>query len=416
MGGKFLDFIKYNNAVSIGVALLFLSCSGALAASPEVRADVSNAVLSTQQTIKSVDNSYIVNVDLSTYAPKIQITGVTEDNDNYYVAYKLTTIDLKEYVWQQVAELNSITVPKNVLAGQDLGLYVTRQLKDVMNWQLSYLQRVQDIERKSGVSQAVVATVYGGLVGKFLDSKESILPGYVPVVAQPATIVPDDGGSATGVSGTPGVSPSSGGIAGDGVATTVTGKGGDSIAPTIQILGKNPAQIPVGSTYMDLGAFVTDNITRDVNYSTQGTGSIDTSKPGQFTITYTAVDHAGNTSVAKRTVIVYDPLKGPPIDPSTIPIAVPVLPTVAVPETPADTSTPATTPIVPQADNISSSSSTPDSVVPTAPPDTSSPATTSTDTSPTTDAITPADPSAPTDVSPVAPADSSSTPPVDAAQ
>ena len=75
-----------------------------------------------------------------------------------------------------------MTVAKGAIVGRDLGLYVTEQLKQVIDHEIAYLTEVQDIERKQ-VSQKVVAVAYSGLVGAFLDDRTEVLPGYTPVVS-----------------------------------------------------------------------------------------------------------------------------------------------------------------------------------------------------------------------------------------
>ncbi|GIW68499.1 MAG: hypothetical protein KatS3mg099_447 [Candidatus Parcubacteria bacterium] len=87
----------------------------------------------------------------------------------------------------------------------------------------------------------------------------------------------------------------------------------DTTAPTITILGNNPARIPVGTAYTDLGALVTDDTSPNIGYTIFVDGrevqavTIDTSAPGEHTVRYEATDQAGNTATAERTVIVYDP-------------------------------------------------------------------------------------------------------------
>ena len=374
MGPKLLHFIKYNNAVSIAAGLLFLSFSGALAASPEVRNDVASAVLSQQLTVKSVDNSYIVNKDLSTYTPAIQITGVTEDADNYYVAYTISTIDVVNYVWQDAVEPKTMQVSKVLLNGEDLGLYVTSKLADIEAWQVAYLKRVQDIEKAKGVQQAVVATAYSGLVGRFLDPKEEVLPGYTPVIPPPEPVTSGDGSS----SGTD--------TSGSASASTAGG-------PVFQILGNNPAQIPVGAGYIDLGAVVTDPVQQNIGYQSSGAELINTTQPATFTVTYTATDQAGNTSTATRTVIVYDPAKGPPV---SVPAPAVVPPPVITPPPPAPTTASSDT-AGSSSDTVSSTaSSTPDNAgasTSTPADDASAATTTSASATTSTDDTTSGDPS-----------------------
>src|SRR3989344_5171271 len=186
-----LDFFKYNNLVPITLGVVFLGAGAAAAATPEVRDAAAAAVLSQQQTVLSVDNTYIADKDLAAYAPRAQILGVTEDEDTYYVSYTLATIDLKDYVWKDVQKTEVIRVSKADLGPyRDLGVYVTQQLRQIIEREFAYLGQVQEKERKQ-VSQAVVATTYGGLVGQFLDSTTETLPGYTPVVVAPTEISND---------------------------------------------------------------------------------------------------------------------------------------------------------------------------------------------------------------------------------
>ena len=174
---KALSFVAYNNAFPIALSVLLLGAGGAFAATPGAR----DAIYSSQSTVVSVDNSYIANKDLANYTPKTEITGVTEDADYYYVAYKLYTISLKDAAWQDITRDDVVKVSKSDIAGTDLGVYVTGQLKQIVDRELSFLQEVQAKEQKN-VTAATVSTTYGGLVGKFLDTNTETLPGYTPVV------------------------------------------------------------------------------------------------------------------------------------------------------------------------------------------------------------------------------------------
>ena len=104
MMARVLAFIKYHNALPIGLSFLLLSVSGALAASPELRNDLSKGVVSATESLIAIDNSYIASVDLETYTPRIEIKNVTEDETSYYVEYVLTTIDLADGVWRDVGK------------------------------------------------------------------------------------------------------------------------------------------------------------------------------------------------------------------------------------------------------------------------------------------------------------------------
>ncbi len=291
-------FFKYNNAVPIVLSLLLLSFGTTLAASPEIRSEVAASVFSSQTRVLSVDNTYIANKDLSSYTPRAIIAGVSEDPEFYYVRYSFNTIDIKNSVWQDVTKDELIKVQKTALRGGDLGLYVTRELRQRIDRELDMLRQTQQIE-KVHVSQEVIATVYGGLIGKFLDDTTETLPGYVPVVTPPAAPPSNDSGT-----GSP--QPSSSGD----VAPPIQGTG---TPPTIQILGNNPSRIDIGVTYSDLGIVVTDSLGHDLGYQIFFDGvktmevQLDTRVAGTHTIKYVAVDSDGNTAEATRTVIVGTP-------------------------------------------------------------------------------------------------------------
>ncbi|MBU1958909.1 DUF5011 domain-containing protein [bacterium] len=78
----------------------------------------------------------------------------------------------------------------------------------------------------------------------------------------------------------------------------------DTQVPVVTITG-TIADIALGGTYTELGATVTDNV--DTGLATVITGSVDTTKVGEYTLTYTATDSAGNIGTATRVVRVIDP-------------------------------------------------------------------------------------------------------------
>lgn len=173
-------FFQYHNAVPIALGVLFLGAGGVFAATnPE-------AIYRMEQVVISIDNSYIVNKDLSLWTPSAVVRTVTDDDENYHVTYAFSTIELRDHVWQDVVNEETMTVSKaNLGEYGDLGLYVIKELKQKIDRTLAYLEEVQAIERKQ-VSLKQVATVYSGLIGKMLDNTTETLPGYVPVVTPPA--------------------------------------------------------------------------------------------------------------------------------------------------------------------------------------------------------------------------------------
>jgi hypothetical protein len=78
----------------------------------------------------------------------------------------------------------------------------------------------------------------------------------------------------------------------------------DTTAPIITVLGENPLSLAVGATFTDPGATALD--AADGHVEVSATGSVNTTVPGSYTITYTATDAAANTATATRTVNVVD--------------------------------------------------------------------------------------------------------------
>ncbi len=323
---NFIQFIQYHNAIPVALGVLILGAGGVYAASDPA------AVYSATKSTVSVDNTYLVGKDLASYSPKIVIGAVTEDAGNYYVSYTVNTIDVADSVWKDIARNELMQVSKADLGPyRDLGLYVTDKMNNIVDHELQRLVETQTSERKN-VSQKVVATQYGGLVGKFLDATTETLPGYTPVVLPPPIVdVPKP---------TPEYVPSSesnsAAVAGAGSSQSGSGSGGpasptSSGGPVLQILGNNPTDIPLGSTYSDLGAVIIstpNNFT--VHVALNGVEvqqvSLDTSVVGGWEITYTATDQNGYTGVATRTVRVVDPNAAQAPEPS------PEVPPVESPE------------------------------------------------------------------------------------
>ena len=81
----------------------------------------------------------------------------------------------------------------------------------------------------------------------------------------------------------------------------------DNIAPIVTVNGLNPVIIVVGTPYVDEGASATDNIDGVVDaFAVDGSDVIDTSVIGTHTVTYNAIDLAGNTGSATRIVEVVE--------------------------------------------------------------------------------------------------------------
>jgi hypothetical protein len=87
----------------------------------------------------------------------------------------------------------------------------------------------------------------------------------------------------------------------------------DTTPPVIELNGAASVSVAWGGSYNDSGASVSDNV--DAGRTISGIGSVNTSKPGVYTITFDATDAAGNVATQViRTVTVSAPSSAPGAD------------------------------------------------------------------------------------------------------
>lgn len=92
------------------------------------------------------------------------------------------------------------------------------------------------------------------------------------------------------------------------VAPTIVEKivtAADTIAPRLGIKGSSTIRMLAGESFTDEGVIAQDNI--DSKVDVKVTGKVDTNTPGEYMLTYTATDAAGNTTTETRKVIVEKP-------------------------------------------------------------------------------------------------------------
>src|SRR5690625_1642471 len=80
----------------------------------------------------------------------------------------------------------------------------------------------------------------------------------------------------------------------------------DIEAPVITLIGDNPLEIEVGELYEEQGATAEDNRDGDVTDHIDITGDVNTAENGEYIVTYTVVDEAGNEATITRTVHVIE--------------------------------------------------------------------------------------------------------------
>ncbi len=80
----------------------------------------------------------------------------------------------------------------------------------------------------------------------------------------------------------------------------------DTVKPIITIKGTNPVKVQLGQTYTDAGATATDKIDGNLTSSLQSSGKANTDKLGDYVITYSVRDAAGNLATTTRKVEVFN--------------------------------------------------------------------------------------------------------------
>ncbi len=78
--------------------------------------------------------------------------------------------------------------------------------------------------------------------------------------------------------------------------------------PVITLVGTNPITLTTGATFTDPGATATDAEDGNLTSSIVTTGTVNTSVPGTYTITYTVTDSKGASASVTRTVVIKTPV------------------------------------------------------------------------------------------------------------
>ena len=79
----------------------------------------------------------------------------------------------------------------------------------------------------------------------------------------------------------------------------------DLVAPKLTLNGSDHMYVALHASYTDKGATAKDDADGDVTDAIERSGSVDTNHTGDYTVTYTVSDKAGNKATASRKVTVY---------------------------------------------------------------------------------------------------------------
>ena len=97
------------------------------------------------------------------------------------------------------------------------------------------------------------------------------------------------------------------GCSGGGSSSDELPASADTLSPEIILLGDPEVTLMQGETYADAGATASDTVDGNLTSMIDMSGSVDTSTPGSYELSYSVSDTAGNMATAvKRTVTVLD--------------------------------------------------------------------------------------------------------------
>lgn len=325
---RLINFVFYNNGFVVMLLLVVLSSSSVFAASPKAR----EGVLSSEEKLVRVDNSYIRDVNLRKQDFDVKVTQVEKDDENYYVSYEFRSIELVDGAWKKVLKKDILVVNIQQLGDRDLGLYVAEELEELVAYTKRFLEEVQIAENKKGATQKTINKTYKGLVGRWLKPNEKTFAGYDPVIEPPVivavvpktvpvpdqvvdipveTVIDDSGvinnGNGNSSTSSPPVATSTPPVATSTPTTTPPVVPPDTTKPLITLVGQPLLELVVGSTYTERGATANDNLDGDVSGSIVVSGVVNTAVAGSYVVTYSVSDKAGNQSSITREVKVVDP-------------------------------------------------------------------------------------------------------------
>jgi hypothetical protein len=173
MFDKIINFLKYNNATIIILAIVLIVGGGALAAGPE-------NIGQKQTSIEGIDNTLLLSVDLATFNMDFKIETIEQDEKYYYVTYSYLDIVIIDNAWQYQLNQNTQKVSKRIK--QDIGEYMAKFLVKHHEARIRELTEEQKLAQAQGQTTRVEVTEYSGLVGLTLDLASTVFPGYDPVV------------------------------------------------------------------------------------------------------------------------------------------------------------------------------------------------------------------------------------------
>lgn len=178
-----IDFIKYNNAVPLILAVLMLGTGVVFAANPAVRESLFPTDSGPIGPPPATEVDELLSTDPEDFEKSFRIDSVAEVGQSYRIGYSYRTFEVTDNRWQVVAKTKELDIPKALLGKRDLGLYAAEQIGQVMDREIAYLDAVRahalKLDQKANSSRE-----YGDLVGRSLDAEKRRFDGYNPVVKE----------------------------------------------------------------------------------------------------------------------------------------------------------------------------------------------------------------------------------------
>lgn len=218
---------------------------------------------------------------------------MTEFDKNGYESWEiLPTIDWP-YYWSGGFNSGQQTTDGGYIAGGNLNLW--KSGNGSVEYLIKFNSNIDDMPPHVIITAPIEGFHYNSSTLPELSYSVSDNIDHLPTISVIDWSI-DEGIHKTTVNAT----DSTGNIGSASVTYTV-----DNTPPVIHINGDNPINIYIGEAYTDTGAIAIDNY--DGSVPVISTGSVDSNTVGEYIITYTSNDNAGNYISAIRTVnVIYN--------------------------------------------------------------------------------------------------------------
>jgi hypothetical protein len=178
-----IDFIKFNNAVPISLAVLLLGAGAVVAANPAVRETFFPTEAGPIGPPPAAETGTLLATDLASFDMAFRVDSVVDAGESYRIGYSYRTLEVTGTAWQRADKTRRMDIPKELLGKRDLGLYAAEQIGQVMDREIAYLGEVQS-QALRPEPETGTASEYAGLVGRSLDADGKHFAGYKPVVKE----------------------------------------------------------------------------------------------------------------------------------------------------------------------------------------------------------------------------------------